>query len=213
MPNSWAFPVPGTCGACGAVAEHPVWMIIDAAERPRDLEQLVREDRLRVGSCPACQATVPLRDAILLLYRPRLEPSLLMGIPAGDEPVAQDIGNVLLSRLRESLGPEWQDGVRTSSPCPGRPNQPAPCRVPARPHRDAGPARSRTRHRNRSADTTGRPRGAGTALWRASPQGRPGSLGQGYRALHGGPRGRGRRRDSRAYAQLTRREVHRSSVR
>ena len=88
MPNSWAFPAPGTCGDCGAVTEHPIWMIIDIEERP-DLEQLVRDDRLRVGPCPSCQATLPLRAAILLLYRPRREPALLMGIPAGDEPVAK----------------------------------------------------------------------------------------------------------------------------
>jgi CHAT domain-containing protein/tetratricopeptide (TPR) repeat protein len=83
-------------------------MIVDIVERP-DLEQLTRENQLRVGCCPSCGATVPLPAALLLLYRPGGEPVLLIGIPAGDEPQDQDVANALLSRLRDSIGPAWRD--------------------------------------------------------------------------------------------------------
>lgn len=83
-------------------------MIVDVEERP-DLEQLARENRLRTGTCPSCGTTVQLPPTLLLLYRPGRELPLLIGISAEDESQAQDLGNVLLSRLRNSLGPAWRD--------------------------------------------------------------------------------------------------------
>ena len=83
-------------------------MIIDAEERP-DLLQLVRQDQLRMRSCPSCGAEVSLPPTLLLLYRPSREPSLVIGVPPGDEPFVQDVGNSLLSQLRDALGPAWRD--------------------------------------------------------------------------------------------------------
>jgi hypothetical protein len=53
MTISYSDQSPLTCPTCGHAFEAPIWLLVDAAERP-DLVAALREGRLNVTACPEC---------------------------------------------------------------------------------------------------------------------------------------------------------------
>lgn len=108
MGNSFAQETEFICPACEHHFGAPVWLIVDAAERP-DLVAQAAADRLHALACPRCHQSGAV-DAPLLLYRPGQDPLLVFSPAQGSDDAqnAAHAGN-LLGLLSESLGPLWHD--------------------------------------------------------------------------------------------------------
>ncbi len=117
MPHSFQETAELDCPRCGTRIRAELWLIVDAAERPDLLEQ-VRQGRLHELTCPNC-GPVGQADAPLLLYTPSpskgegrgggLPPFLFSPAQSTTAEQDQEHARALLTRLRASLGPAWQD--------------------------------------------------------------------------------------------------------
>ena len=106
MDPSYAQPASVTCRRCGEAFSVDLLLIVDAGERP-DLLERVRQGALHAFPCPRCgqmvEADAPLRLSgreVRLLFSPARRTR-----PQEDEAQA----GALLARLREALGPAWQE--------------------------------------------------------------------------------------------------------
>ena len=108
MPNSYAQTQQIECPDCGQPFEAEIWQIVDTAERP-DLVEKIREGALHTIPCAHCDY-VGAMDVPLLLYRPEEVPHLLFSSAQGtsQEEIQQQAAK-LIGRLRDTLGPAWQD--------------------------------------------------------------------------------------------------------
>jgi hypothetical protein len=109
MATSFAHQLPEIiCPQCREQFNIEIWLIVDAAERP-DLVEKARDDSIHLLFCPKCDYQGQI-DAPLLLYRPGQEPTLIFSPAQGtDESTGQQDEQELLSKLKESLGPAWQN--------------------------------------------------------------------------------------------------------
>lgn len=108
MSHSYAQREMVTCPNCEKAFSADVWTIVDLAERPDLMEQIL-DGTLHQVPCPFCGADAAV-DLPLLIYRPG-EPQPLLFSPSQEpskmERRAEAAG--LVERLRKSVGEEWNN--------------------------------------------------------------------------------------------------------
>jgi hypothetical protein len=113
MSNSYVQTINWSCSQCRQSFDADVWLIVDIAERPDLLEQLLT-NTLHHFSCPYCNYEESI-DAPLLIYvddsMRELHESSLLFSPEQDTSAEEDREQVigLLKILRFNLGPIWCD--------------------------------------------------------------------------------------------------------
>jgi len=105
MARSRQEPAPFQCPICQAAFEAPVWIVLDAEERP-DLRAALRKGSLHQTTCPHCGA--PGTITAPLLYHDGRYQQVLLALPLSvDTPAAaQELAEQLVGSLHDSLSAE-----------------------------------------------------------------------------------------------------------
>ncbi|HZD69918.1 MAG TPA: CpXC domain-containing protein [Actinomycetes bacterium] len=99
---------PTRCVNCGAAYTPELYVIVDSSERP-DLIERIKDDILHCAICPQCGVVMAF-GMPLLVYRPgESVPVMYSPAPGANPAQREEHAIMLLSALRDRLGPKWSD--------------------------------------------------------------------------------------------------------
>ncbi|HEY1011832.1 MAG TPA: CpXC domain-containing protein [Herpetosiphonaceae bacterium] len=94
-----------TCPSCAAEWSAPVWIILDAAERP-DLKAALLADTLHEARCPACGAAGKVGAPLLYHDPARQQAVLAVPLSVGSKQAVRELAEQLHGLLADSYGDE-----------------------------------------------------------------------------------------------------------
>jgi len=101
---------PTQCVNCGAAYTPELYVIVDSSERP-DLVERIKDDIVHCAICPQCGVVMAF-GMPLLVYRPGAPvPVMYSPVTVADPAQREEHARMLLSVLRDRLGPRWSDGL------------------------------------------------------------------------------------------------------